>query len=259
MASLVDVDPLVYAAVLAAMAFAGLVHGTLGLGFPLVATPIVAAMFDVRTAILLTLLPTVTVNIASIVGTGGYAESLRRFWPLVAAGVAGAVLGSAVLATASPEPFRVLLAGLIVLFLWISHSGRVPGAWLGRHALLAMLGFGAAAGFAGGTTNVMVAVLIIYFLATEVPRSTMVPILNTCFMTGKLAQIAVLWAAGLVGGALLMETLPLAGAALLAVLAGQRLSPHIPVATYRKVLHWLLAGLAALLVYQFFSGPALAA
>ena len=58
--------------------FAGLVHGTLGLGFPLVSTPLIALFLDVRAAILVTLLPTAAEDtgdvhrggvIASIVGT----------------------------------------------------------------------------------------------------------------------------------------------------------------------------------------------
>ena len=64
-------DPWLLAALALVMVFAGLVHGTLGLGFPVVSTPIIAAMLDVRTAILLTLLPTVAVNVASIVGSAG--------------------------------------------------------------------------------------------------------------------------------------------------------------------------------------------
>lgn len=251
MNGLADSEPLTYVAVLGAIAFAGLVHGTLGLGFPVVSTPLIAAMFDVRTAILLTLLPTVTVNLASIVGSKGYGQSLGRFWPLVLSGLIGSVLGSAVLALVSPEPFRLLLALLIGLFLWTNRSGRVPGAALREHPVPAMVGFGLAAGFAGGTTNVMVAILIIYFIAIELPRPSMVPIMNTCFMAGKLSQIAVLWGAGFVTAALLLQTLPLAVTALIAVLVGQRLRDRVPVDTYRRFLLWLLAALALLLLYQF--------
>ena len=114
-----------------------------------------------------------------------------------------------------------------------------------------MIGFGLAAGFAGGTTNVMVAILIIYFIAIELPRPSMVPIMNTCFMAGKLSQIAVLWGAGLVAATLLMQTLPLAVTALVAVLVGQRLRDRVPVETYRRFLLWLLAALALVLLYQF--------
>jgi len=65
MMSLLQFDGYVLFAVVGVMLFAGLVHGTLGLGFPMVATPILATMMDVRSAILVTLLPTMAVNIAS--------------------------------------------------------------------------------------------------------------------------------------------------------------------------------------------------
>ena len=60
------------------MLFAGLVHGTLGLGFPMVATPMLATMMDVRSAILVTLLPTMAVNIASIANSRASLAGTRR-------------------------------------------------------------------------------------------------------------------------------------------------------------------------------------
>ena len=52
-----DLSYVTLAAYAAIMLLAGLIHGTLGLGFPLVATPLLALFTDVRTAILITLLP----------------------------------------------------------------------------------------------------------------------------------------------------------------------------------------------------------
>lgn len=69
MFSLLQFDWPVLLAITAALLFAGLIHGTLGLGFPMVATPILATMMDVRSAILITLLPTMAVNIASIINS----------------------------------------------------------------------------------------------------------------------------------------------------------------------------------------------
>jgi len=96
-----------------AMALAGLVHGALGLGFPMVATPIVAVTLDVRTAIILTLLPTITVNIASIVGSKGYGDSLRRYRALIGAVIVGSVVGAWILAIADPSPFKLALVLLV--------------------------------------------------------------------------------------------------------------------------------------------------
>ena len=46
---------------------AGLVHGTFGIGFPLVATPLLALVTDVRTAVLITLLPTMATGGLTVV------------------------------------------------------------------------------------------------------------------------------------------------------------------------------------------------
>ena len=79
----------------------------------------------------------------------------------------------------------------------------------------------------------------------------MVPALNACFLVGKLAQIVVLTLAGFVGVALVLETTPLALAAVAALVLGRRLQSRIDVATYQKILRWLLGILALILIYQF--------
>jgi len=247
--SLLQFDGLVLIAVIGVMLLSGLVHGTLGLGFPMVATPMLATMMDVRSAILVTLLPTMAVNIASIAGNRDGLRTARRYLPLIGFALLGSIIGASILAATDPAPFRILLASLILLYLW--NGLRFSRAWLEQNTLLAMALFGLCAGFAAGTTNVMVAVLIIYFLSLETPRSTLVPALNSCFLVGKAAQIAVLAVAGLVSLRLVLETAPLAGLALAALWLGRRLQNRIEVKTYQSILRKLLFVLALILVFQF--------
>ena len=79
----------------------------------------------------------------------------------------------------------------------------------------------------------------------------MVPTLNACFLAGKTSQILVLAIAGLVGMGLIIETVPLALAAVAALLIGQRLRERIQVSTYQSILRKLLLLLATILIYQF--------
>lgn len=238
--------------VVSVMLFAGLVHGTLGLGFPMVATPILAISFDVRTAILITLLPTVSVNLMSIWNSRESFDSVRRFLPLTGFTLIGGIVGAYILANADPNPFRLVLAGLILLYLWNDHSEHMTFHWMGNHVFAAMIIFGMLAGLSGGTTNVMVAILIIFFLSLEVPRKQMVPALNACFLVGKLSQIVVFSLLGLVSMSLLFETAPLALSAVLALMLGQTLRDKIALEIYRKILQVLLAILAIVLIVQFF-------
>ena len=57
-----------------------------------------------------------------------------------------------------------------------------------------MAGFGIVAGLSAGTTNVMVAVLIIYFLSLDTPRATMVPTLNASTYQAILRKLLLLLA-----------------------------------------------------------------
>ena len=233
------------------MMLAGWVHGALGLGFPMIATPLIAIFVDVKIAILITLLPTVTVNVASVASADKVLPVINKYRVLLVATLAGGVVGAMVIAHADPSPFRLLLAALIVLFIFSARLNRKLPIGSGD-ATLGM--FGLVAGFSGGTTNVMVAVLIIYFLANNTPRGEMIASMNFCFLIGKLSQIAVFTMAGLITIPSLLYTSPLALIALAALFFGQRVAQTIPVERYKRILYAVLLLLAVVLVVQFIIG-----
>jgi uncharacterized membrane protein YfcA len=236
------------------IAFAGMVHGTLGMGFPVVSTPLLSLLVDVRTAILLTLLPTVAVNLGSILRGGSLDESVGRYWPLALYALGGGVVGSRVLVTADPAPFKLPLAGLVLLYLFVSGARGTRLAWVSRHPRTASAGFGIAAGLAAGTTNVMVPILIIWALELGLARKAMVQVFNLCFLAGKVSQIAVFAVAGLLTGGVVLTTLPLAVVAAGALAAGMKIQDRIPSAAYRQAIKALLLILALLLIAQFVLG-----
>ena len=247
-----DFTPWLYAYLVGVMLLAGLVHGAIGLGFPMVATPLIAVFLDVRLAILITLLPTITVNIASILGGTDYRSSLSRFWLLFTFVLVGSIAGSLMLAYLDPSPFRLALALLILLYLWVTLTGKLSAGWVGSANNIAMVGFGLVAGISGGITNVMIAILLIYFLSLQMPKSSMVPVINTCFLIGKLSQITILSAAGMVSLMLAVQTVPLAVVALAALFAGQKLGKAIDNERYTRIVYGLLFLLAIILLLQFF-------
>jgi hypothetical protein len=57
----------IWAAAGAAILAAGLTQGALGFGFPAISTPILVLMTDVKTAIILNLMPNFVVNLISVV------------------------------------------------------------------------------------------------------------------------------------------------------------------------------------------------
>ena len=95
--------------------FAGWIHGALGLGFPLIATPLIAIFIDVKAAILITLLPTASVNIASVMTAQNVIATAAKYRLLMLATFIGGVVGSVLLAHTcllytSPSPRDGLLS-----------------------------------------------------------------------------------------------------------------------------------------------------
>lgn len=249
---LADVSPVMLIATLVVIVIAAMVHGTLGLGFPLIATPILAVIFDVRSAIVLTLLPTAAVNIVTLYKSGGIVPTLKRWWVLVVCGGIGAALSSLYLASHDPEPFRLVLAGTIVIYLVANTFFGDRLGWLRQVPVGAMIVFGLLAGVANGLANVMVAVLLIFVLEMRLERLQTVALLNTCFVIGKVTQISVLAGTGFVTFGVLATTAPLAIVAVSMLLVGIHYRDRVPVDLWRKVLQVLLGILATVLVIQFF-------
>lgn len=236
---------------------AGLAHGTLGLGFPLIATPLLALFLDVRSAILITLLPTATVNVASILHGGHWRESLGQFWPLGLYALIGSAIGTSFIIVSDPAPFKLLLAVLIFLYLGSGWLGKFKMGWVVKYKGWSMLAFGLVAGFAAGSTNVMVPILIIYTLELGLSATAMVQVFNMCFLAGKVAQMVMFAAAGLIGTEFLMSTVPLAGVALAALLLGMAVRNRISTANYRVIVKGVLLVLAVMLTAQYFAGALL--
>jgi len=237
----------------AIIVLAALVHGTIGIGFPMVATPLLALVTDVPTAIVLLVLPTMVINLANIVSGGRWDRSIAVYWPLALYGMVGSFLGTQLLVAVSPEPFRPLLAGMLVVYLYADRLG-LHLAWIHRFPRLAMTVFGLAGGILAGTVNVMLPALIIFALEVRMPKTVMIQVFNFCFLFGKLTQGAVFVQAGLMTADVVSRSLVLAFLGLVVMLAGMRIRDRIPAEAYRRWLRLLLAVLAGLLLVQFVAG-----
>ena len=233
---------------------AGLAHGVLGLGFPMLATPFLAIMTDVRSAILLTLLPTITVNVISNLRGGRWSESIGRYWPLAVMIPLGTVAGTWLLVSVDPAPFRLLLAGIILLHLLNDRLRGMRMDWVRSNTWLAYLLFGLAAGFSAGTVNVMVPLLIIFALEVGMSKLAMVQVFNLCFLAGKTAQVGAFAFSGFLTAPMLVATLPFAAVAAVALLVGMRIRDRVEGDAYRRWLRRVLWVMVGVLTVQFFRG-----
>ena len=237
---------LAYAAIIG---FAAMVHGTVGIGFPMIATPLLALVTDVRTAILLLVLPTVVINVGNILKGGRWGRSIAVYWPLAVYGMAGSFVGTRLLVAFPAESFRPLLAAMLLLYLNAERIG-VGFGWIRHHPRIAFAFFGLTGGILAGTVNVMLPALVIYALEVRMPKTVMIQVFNFCFLFGKLTQGAVFVQAGLMTGDVVGVSACMAVLGTTIMLMGMRIRERIPTAVYRLWLRRLLAVLAAVLAVQ---------
>jgi len=229
--------------------FAALIHGALGLGFPMTSTPLLAWQGSLMRAIQLTLIPTLGVNVLMIIRQSAPWQALRPFIAILPAMVAGTLLGSLLVIYLNPKIFRVLLALVIILFLWLDtrgHLTRVNPDNKPRGVLLA----GLVTGFLVGNVNAGVPVLIIFSLYNQLSRRQSMVLFNSCFLTGKLTQIVLFGSLGILNLQWQKLGLILLLIAISGVLLGQWLGQRLDQARWRMAMRWVLLAIALSLIFK---------
>src|SRR5262245_6784827 len=89
---------------------AGLIQGALGFGFPFVATPLIAMVTDMRTAIVAVLLPTLAVVLVALFVGGSLRATLARFWMMPLYMIVGATAGTSLFVAAPNFSYTLVLS-----------------------------------------------------------------------------------------------------------------------------------------------------
>ena len=234
-----------------ALAAAGLVHGTLGLGFPLVATPLIALITDIKTAVVLVAPATLVVVIAAILIGGPFLQTLRDWWRMPIWMVLGSLTGTAVFIRTDAGPLTLLLALAILVYLGLDRIGHGESERMKRNPHPFGTVFGFFSGFFEGAVNIAAPPLLIYFLALGLAPVALVKVLNLCFLTGKSTQISTLIASSAVPPSVWLAT-PVASAVGVATLiVGMRIRNRVDAQTYRGWMKIALAAMAVILIARF--------
>ena len=229
--------------------FAALIHGSIGTGFPMIATPLLALFTDIQTAIILTLIPNIVINIVSIVTEGNPLSALRRHLPLALFALLGSIIGTQILISSNSELFKVLLAIAILSYI-LAEKIRLNLSWIRKYPKSSRAGFGTSAGILGGLTNVMAPILFIYSLESRHSKSDIIQASNLCFLFGKIVQIILFTNSEKItvnhfsiSSAMLVVTA-------IALFFGVKIKRKIKVEAYKKLLRGLLIILAITILLQ---------
>lgn len=225
-------------ATLAVLAIAGLVHGAFGIGYAMIATPLLALFLDYRSAVYLSAVPLLVMAAAWLVThrSAWQASPLpRRLLPGIGVGAAA---GVALQASVPEKVSLVLLAALL------GASVALPLAverWRHRVAARSVPApvYGALAGMTESALNVGAPFMVLYGGLARLRRFEQLLALNLCFCLGKFIQV------GLMSLEYPAQATPLAvvggcAGSLAAYVAGDRLAGRFAESAFRKLLQAFL-------------------
>ena len=230
---------------------AGLIHGAVGLGFPIVLTASLALFVTIENAIAWTLIPTIMLNVVSIGSGKNPIKAIKKYAVLALISMSGSILGTKILIdTEAKWIFELLLSVSIILYLF-SHQLKFYSSTIVKNPTISMIAFGFFAGMMGGFTNAMSPLLVIYFLESEgKDKNAMVQGLNLCFLLGKVSQLGVFFYTQAIDREDVIYSLFILIAGVAAIILGIKIRSKIPVLLYKGILQKILLLLAVVIGMQ---------
>lgn len=171
-----------------ALLIAGFIKGATGLGFPLIATPTIALLLDVRTAVTILIIPNLLMDSAQVMRDGFPYEIIRRFKTLLAPTIVGVFLGTMVLVKTPLWVLNFCLGAMVLVFVLVSLF-KFDFSVSPRQEKFLSPFFGFLSGFLNGVTNAAGPSLAIYLYSLKLEKRTFVKSIATIFITTKLSQL----------------------------------------------------------------------
>jgi uncharacterized membrane protein YfcA len=228
---------------------AGFIKGAIGFGFPSLATPLLSLVVDVKTAVVVLILPNIVMDGIQFARRGAPVATVRRFGTLLLSGGVGIVLGTRVLTLLSPRAATLVLGVFVLIFVTLSVTGLAPKIpphwepWLSPPA-------GFMAGVIGGVTNSPATALVLYFHGIGLAKHDFISSIAFTFFFYKLVQLGAVTWYGLLPWSLLWGSVALTVAALAGFAVGLRVQDRLDQRSFNGAVLVFLAVLGAWLLFR---------
>jgi len=232
--------------------FAGIVHGTLGFGFPMMATPLFALFLDLKKAVLFTLFPTIAVNFLSLKRDNSFGAIWSEYRVLIASVIVGSILGTNLLVLYYTPYYKLVLASVILLYLNKERLKISLTRSVATYPLYMSILFGFLSGIVGGIANIMIPVLIILILELNLDKKRAIGVMSFCFITNKILQVFIFTYHGNLTFENVAVITPYVLIAISGFFIGSRMQDHIDEVLYKKILNVVLWVLSLYLIYSTF-------
>lgn len=183
------------AVVVAVSLFGAFIKSVTGMGYPLVAVPLITLVLGVEDAVVVVSGPNVVANFLLCAGARDGRHDARDLGPIVGFGMVGAVVGTFALVSVPEKPLLLALIATIVVF--VVNYFRAPELAIepgtGTRWSPAV---GTLAGVMQGAVGVSGPVVATWYHAYRLPKQTYVFTVTLIFGLSGLVQLVVILAAG---------------------------------------------------------------
>ena len=244
-------DPVLVIPAIFAVALGGTLKGATGAGAPVVAVPVLAALFDVQFAVTVFVVPNLLTNIWQ---AWSHRESLLpwQFVGLFAGGGAiGAIVGTYLLAGLPSETLSAVMAFFVLGYVAFRLVNR---SWVLAYPFALKISgpVGLIGGALQGATGISAPVSITFLNALKLPRATFIATISVFFSAMSVTQLERMIALGLMTQERFIAGL-VATATILAVMPlGTFLAKSIPPKAFDYLLLGLLTIIALKILFQVF-------
>jgi uncharacterized membrane protein YfcA len=236
------VEPQTIAYVLLAFLTAAFLKGITGLGFSTICLGLLASFVDIKIAIPLAIIPSLSSNLLVMVDAGGFRQALGRFWIVYVAAIPGLVLGLWLLGSVQSSVARTTLGVVLLVYgAWglLRTQTALPAKL--EKPLAAPVGF--VTGIVNGLTGSQVMPVLPYFMALELPVNVFVQAINISFTVSSVVMLSGLVNLGLMdwskAGVSVRGIVPVAGG----IWAGGKVRKAVPESVFRRLVLALLVAL----------------
>lgn len=228
---------------------AALVKGTTGLGFPMIATPTVTLLLDMRTAVTILIIPNIVMDIAQAFRGSFPTAVFRRFVWLILLTIIGVFFGTRLLVTL-PLWVLNLSLGIMVLAFVASNLVRFDFHIPPRIEGLLSPIVGVIGGFLNGMTNAAGPALAIYLYSLKLPKKEFIKSIATIFIVTKLTQLVAISTWNLFTISRLLLSLEVTLFILAGFYAGLKIQDRVNQKTFNRALLILLSVIGIVLVVR---------
>jgi uncharacterized membrane protein YfcA len=231
------------AAVFGALAMGGVLKGVTGAGAPIVAVPVMAALVDLRLAVMVMLVPNLLTNIRQAHQFRDARPERAFLLPYLGAGALGVLVGTAALAGLEARLLDIMVG--VTALCYVAFRLAQPGWRLDWPAARRLaLPAGAAAGALQGATGLSAPATLGFLNAMQLPRRTFVATVALLFCLFSTVHMVALGALGLfTPGIAVLSALALIPM-LLGMELGGRIAARIDARRFDRLILLLLTAVA---------------